>query len=148
MPFVTLATYTTPFEAEIVKGRLEAEGFTVVLGDTEVVTNNWMYSQAIGGVKLRVPEAEVEEARRVLAEPVETEDAESVPEAEQLAWRAFQAAAVGLALPPLHLYAVYLLVKYLGVAEDETPKTRRRVLWAVVMLLPYAALIGAVVWLS
>lgn len=145
MSLVTVATFTTPFEAEIVKGRLEEEGVTAVVRDAEMVTADWTMSQAVGGVKVRVPEAEVERARAILAEEASSEDADPIPEAEDLAWRALQASAVGLALPPLHLYAAYLLVRYARLSEGKTPKTQRRAVWAIVFLVPYVALIGVMV---
>ncbi|MEM6327653.1 MAG: DUF2007 domain-containing protein [Bacteroidota bacterium] len=146
MPLVTLTTYTSPFEAEIVRGRLEAEGIPAVVADAEMVTADWMMSQAIGGVKLRVPASALDRAREILSEDDPAEDAEPIPEAEILAWRALQAAAVGLALPPLQLYAVWLLVRYARIENHESPKTVRRVMWAVVFLLPYVVLLGLILW--
>lgn len=147
MSFVTLATYTSPFEAEIIKGRLEGEGLTVRVADAETVTADWTMSQAIGGVKVRVLEAEAARAREILSTDAPVEDAEAIPEADVLVWRALQASVLGLLFPPLQVYAMWLLVRYARLPEGKSAKTQRRALWAVVFMLPYVAVLAAV-WLS
>ena len=145
-PLVTLATYSTPFEAEIVKGRLEDEGVTVVLADAEIVTSDWMYSNAVGGVKLRVPEAEAERARALLAEPTDDEDYEAPTPAEDIARRALTSSALGLSFPPLHLYTAYLIAKYVGLPnEGKSDRTRRQIWWAVLFMIPWLAVFAAVI---
>lgn len=64
---VTIATFSHPLEAHIVKGRLESEGiWSFVAGENMV--NNWLFSIALGGVKLQVREEDVERAQMVLAD--------------------------------------------------------------------------------
>ncbi len=63
---VTIATYSHPPEAYIVKGRLESEGIWSYVADAETVTMNWLYSNAIGGVKLQVREADAEKVQEIL----------------------------------------------------------------------------------
>lgn len=53
--------------AEIVRGRLEAEGIPAILGNRHLVTADWLYSQAMGGVRILVPPGYVVEAREVIA---------------------------------------------------------------------------------
>jgi tetratricopeptide (TPR) repeat protein len=65
---VTLATYSHPLEAHIVKGRLESEGIWSFVADENMVVANWLYSNAVGGVKLQVREEDVENAQRILAD--------------------------------------------------------------------------------
>ncbi|HET7569133.1 MAG TPA: DUF2007 domain-containing protein [Gammaproteobacteria bacterium] len=63
--YVTIATYGTTPQADIAVGRLRAEGIKARLVDEHVA---WIgYSLAVGGVKLQVPERNVESAKRVLA---------------------------------------------------------------------------------
>lgn len=63
---VTIATYTDAIEAHIARGRLDAEGITVFVADEHLVWADWLYSNALGGVKLRVAQADVESALIVL----------------------------------------------------------------------------------
>lgn len=69
---ITIATFNELTEAHIIKGRLEAEGILCFLGDEHIVGVQPFYSLAVGGVKLKVPEQDVEEARAVLAHIRET----------------------------------------------------------------------------
>jgi len=64
---VTVARYSTAFEARLAKAELEAFDLDAVLADEETVDINWLWSNAIGGVKLRVRESDCAEARSVLA---------------------------------------------------------------------------------
>lgn len=54
-------------QADIVRGRLEAEGIPAVLGNRHLVTADWLYSQAMGGVKILVPSEYLLEAREIIA---------------------------------------------------------------------------------
>lgn len=64
---VTIATFSHPTEAHILKGRLEAEGIPCFLGDEHIIAAQPLYSVAVGGVKLRVTEGDEQEARAMLA---------------------------------------------------------------------------------
>ncbi len=63
---VTVATYNSPIEAHIFAGRLEAEGIPCVLEDEHIIAANWLYSNAVGGVKLRVRRDDAESAAALL----------------------------------------------------------------------------------
>jgi tetratricopeptide (TPR) repeat protein len=63
---VTVATFSAAPPAHIVRGRLEAEGLYAVVADENTVNANWFYSNFVGGVKVQVPESQVEAARRIL----------------------------------------------------------------------------------
>ncbi|MFD1188301.1 putative signal transducing protein [Pontibacter rugosus] len=63
---VTIATFNEATEAHIVKGRLESEGILCFLGDEHIIGAQPFYSAAVGGVKLRVTEQDVEEAQAIL----------------------------------------------------------------------------------
>ena len=94
-------------------------------------------STAIGGVKVRVAPEDAERARAVLSEPVEEpEDYEGPTEAESLAQRALYASMLGSLFPPLQLYTLYLLSRYVAEADDETTRTKRLVLGAVLLMIP------------
>lgn len=65
--FTTVAAYTDPIEAQLAAGLLQAEGIPARLDDTGTAIANWEWRLAIGGMRLRVPEAQAMHARRVLA---------------------------------------------------------------------------------
>ncbi|MDB4292011.1 DUF2007 domain-containing protein [Maribacter sp.] len=52
--FSTVAVFQYSSEAQIIKGRLEAEGIEVFLSDNLTIDTDPLVSNAIGGVKLKV----------------------------------------------------------------------------------------------
>lgn len=64
--FSTIATYQYSAEAQIIKGRLEAEGIQVFLADNHTIDTDPLVSNAIGGVKLKVRMEDEERALQVL----------------------------------------------------------------------------------
>ncbi|WP_221441893.1 DUF2007 domain-containing protein [Luteimonas sp. MC1825] len=66
--FTTVASYSDPLEAHLACGLLQAEGLDARLDDTGTAIANWEWRLAIGGMRLRVPDAQAIHARRVLAE--------------------------------------------------------------------------------
>lgn len=67
MDFVTVASFDTSPEAHIAMGRLLAEGLDAHLADEHLVQTDWLYSIAVGGIKLQVPPQQAGQARRILA---------------------------------------------------------------------------------
>lgn len=65
--FVTIATYDQTIDAHIALGRLSAEGIEAQLFDDNMVQMDWLYSIALGGIKLRVARIDAKAAREVLA---------------------------------------------------------------------------------
>jgi DNA-directed RNA polymerase subunit RPC12/RpoP len=65
---VTLRSYYDAMEAEIVRGRLEANDIPCFIADDNVLSSNPIYNQAIGGVKLKVFEHDVVRCSEILAE--------------------------------------------------------------------------------
>jgi len=68
-----VATYSTPAEAHVALTRLEGSGLHAAIRDEYTVTFNWLLSNAIGGVKLEVPDEEAAAAREILALPPQEE---------------------------------------------------------------------------
>ncbi len=64
--FVTIARYQYSSEAQIVKGRLEADGIEVFLRDNITIDTDPLVSNAIGGVKLKVLAEDEKEAKAIL----------------------------------------------------------------------------------
>lgn len=63
---VTVARYSMPYEAHLAKARLEAEGIPVFIADEHLLSINWLYTPAVGGIKVQVPEDWVDAARDIL----------------------------------------------------------------------------------
>lgn len=64
---ITVARYDTLPDAYIALGRLQAEGIPCMLADQNLVQTDWLYSIAVGGIKLMVDSAHLDQALRVLA---------------------------------------------------------------------------------
>ena len=67
MALTTVARFRNPVSAHIARARLEADGIPAFLADEYLVGVQWLYSDAVGGVKLNVPDSYVEAAREVVA---------------------------------------------------------------------------------
>lgn len=63
---ITIGSYSTLFEADLVRSELEAFGVDALLEDANTIGVNWMWSNLLGGVKVRVPEAQFLEAQGIL----------------------------------------------------------------------------------
>jgi hypothetical protein len=63
---VTVSTFTSPLDAHLARGRLEAEGIPAVVAHDNHVWADWAYSNALGGVKLQVPRGRLAEAEKIL----------------------------------------------------------------------------------
>ncbi len=62
----TIATFTMPEEAYLVRGRLEDVGIAAFVLDEHLVQLNPFYGSAIGGVRLQVGDEDLAEARAFL----------------------------------------------------------------------------------
>lgn len=65
--YVTIATFDKTTDAHIAMGRLVAEGIPAQLFDDNMVQMDWLYSIALGGIKLRVARVNEHPARLILA---------------------------------------------------------------------------------
>jgi hypothetical protein len=63
---VTVATASTPIEANIMKSKLESEGLTCFVADQNMVSINPLYSNAVGGVRVQVRQGDFEKAKEIL----------------------------------------------------------------------------------
>lgn len=75
--WVTIATFDLPHQAYLAKSRLVAEDIPVFLRDEHL---NRLYTGALGGIKLQVPPARLEEAQEILDSlpDVELQDEEAL----------------------------------------------------------------------
>jgi hypothetical protein len=65
--YITVATFDKTTDAHIAMGRLAAEGIRALLFDDNMVQMDWLYSIALGGIKLRVVRADESLARQILS---------------------------------------------------------------------------------
>jgi hypothetical protein len=158
----TVAAYSTVIEAEMARGRLEAAGIPSRVVDGNTVGMVQVLSHAVGGVKLKVPLTDLEEARAVLVSPAaildddggdddgdgaddEAPDAQSAPSSkDQLALRAFRASMIGFVVAPpvLHLWSLSLLVGYATAGGVASSQARRRARTALVVDVVVLGLVG------
>lgn len=69
--WITVATFWKPTDAQIARLRIESEGIDVILLDENLVATDWLYANAIGGIKLQVPEPSAATAHALLARPTD-----------------------------------------------------------------------------
>jgi hypothetical protein len=63
---VTLCRFRDMPEALLAKSVLESAGVECLLADANIIRTDWLWSNLVGGVKLRVLEEDLEEASRLL----------------------------------------------------------------------------------
>ena len=80
---VTLIKCVGAGQAHAIRVRLESEGVPVFLFDEFTVSMDWLLSNAIGGVKVQVPEPYLERARNILGILEEEEEDEFEEEDEE-----------------------------------------------------------------
>jgi hypothetical protein len=61
-----VARYLEPIEARLAQGCLEAAGIPAVLADEQLVQTNILLAPALGGVRILVPQAHLQQAEAVL----------------------------------------------------------------------------------
>ena len=64
---ITFESYYDPMLAHIVRTRLEANGIKCFIADENTLGANPLYNQAIGGVKLKIFEQDMDKCREILA---------------------------------------------------------------------------------
>lgn len=78
MALITFKTFDNSIDAHILKIKLESEGITCFLFDENIVSVNPLYSNLVGGIKLKINEEDLEQAKGILSEleqtPYTTED--------------------------------------------------------------------------
>jgi DNA-directed RNA polymerase subunit RPC12/RpoP len=79
---VTIATFEYYQFAHLAKAKLESEGINCCINDEYTASMNWLYSNAIGGIKLQVLSSDVDKAKEVLEENVMIGDGDAVQEIE------------------------------------------------------------------
>lgn len=73
MPLLTVASFSTPEEAHLLRMRLEAGGVPAFVADEHIVQTQWLFSNAVGGVRVQIDEEDADAARAILEEPAPPE---------------------------------------------------------------------------
>lgn len=79
---VTVARYRDPESAHLARLRLEPHDIPVFIADHNIVGTDWLYSNAIGSVKVQVPASMAEQAVRILESPPERSVSDDAPAPE------------------------------------------------------------------
>ena len=74
----TIATFSKPEEAHLFRTRLEAAGIPAFVQDEHIIQMDWLYSNAIGGVRVQVSDQDVADVREFLAADTEQKSADAV----------------------------------------------------------------------
>jgi hypothetical protein len=64
---ITFESYYDPMLAHIVRSRLEANGISCFIADENTIGANPLYNQAVGGVKIKIFERDLQRCRDILA---------------------------------------------------------------------------------
>lgn len=67
IPTEVVGSYSTAVEAEMICGLLAQAGIPATMSDAQTVTTNHLWSNAMGGVRVKVPFTDVEAAQAVIA---------------------------------------------------------------------------------
>lgn len=138
---ITVAAFDNVLEAGYWRGMLEAHGIPAVLVDQEVVALKWHFSQAVGNIKLQVPQAEARRAHAILEEARRAipERAPAAPDAS----RALLTAMLGFLLPPIQLYSVWIVLSLAPRWRELSPPDRRRLVIAALLDLWFPLFIAS-----
>jgi len=63
---IVVAVFSFPHEAQIARASLECAGIPATIADEHTINMQWLYSQAIGGVKVLVPPECEQDAKDIL----------------------------------------------------------------------------------
>lgn len=80
---ITFESYTDPMLAEIILGRLQASGIDCFIADGNTVGGNPIFNNALGGVKIKIFERDMEKCRQILVETQDLQLEELPPEDQE-----------------------------------------------------------------
>jgi hypothetical protein len=64
---ITIATYSFPHEAHVAKASLDVADIPAFIADEHTINMGWLYSNVLGGVRLKVPAQDAEKAQEILS---------------------------------------------------------------------------------
>lgn len=68
MTLITIKTFENAVDAHILRTKLESEGIECFIFDENTVSLNPLYNVAVGGVKLKIDEKDLDKARKIYEE--------------------------------------------------------------------------------
>jgi hypothetical protein len=155
---VTLTRVGELTTAQLVRGRLHAEGIECFLPDENQAKHAWYQPGAVRGIRVQVRQADLEQAREILAAeggdeveptppaPGEAAEDGTISEGDRAAFRSLRVALVTILLMGLlHPYSAWLALRALG-RGDITDWGRRRAGIALLVSLAGCAWLGMVVY--
>lgn len=150
---VTVASFNTAAEAHILRGRLEEDGIRAVVADEDTVNMAWHLGQAVGGVKVQVAGEDAERARAVIAGLAAgaqdaPDPAEAVDPHELTARRALRAAFLGILLPPLQVYSLWLVARLACTGDGTRTAVQIRMALSLLLDLWVVALVVVLVYMA
>jgi Putative prokaryotic signal transducing protein len=130
---VTLTRLNNLTAAQLLCGRLDAEGIEARIPDEVMAAQTWHLNCAIGGIRVQVHQRDLERAKEILADPALAENLQdesaqgsaaagttdgddgTISPGDRAAYRSLRVALVSLWLMGLvHPYSLYLAVRALG----------------------------------
>lgn len=100
-----VASFVDPTEAKVAAGALGSAGFNAVVLDQNFSSVDWIASQALGGIRVGVPEEELDEAAAFLRELIDGQP-EPTKEPHPGAWWRTAAIVFGVVLPLMALLVI------------------------------------------
>jgi hypothetical protein len=70
-PWVTVATFWSAPEAHLARLRLESNDIDCIILDENLVSTDWLYANAVGGIKVQVPASRAAYAKDLLEGPAD-----------------------------------------------------------------------------
>jgi hypothetical protein len=168
--FTTIARFMEITPAQVAQNLLREAGIRSFLGDAETITTDWMLSNALGGIKLKVADEDVERARELLRHELNDEErAALVQEAldaadedteegaqkedelepqlnarEELAQKTYRGSLLCLMVPPFYFVILWMLYQVWKSSEPLGQSYRKQVWIATAITLPWVFLMGCV----
>jgi hypothetical protein len=65
---ITIASFSFPHEAHVAQANLEAEGIPAFIADEHTINMQWLFSNALGGVRVQVPSQFAKKAKDILSQ--------------------------------------------------------------------------------
>lgn len=69
--FITVASFETSFEAWLFRNRIAEHGISAIVTNEHIVNTYWLYSNAVGGVKVQIPSSELGAYEAMPVRPIE-----------------------------------------------------------------------------
>lgn len=147
--FVTVATFSNYVDANLAKQLLESAGIQCYLANESTLNTAWHLTVAVGWLKLQVHQADLEQAKDVLAsselaettaynlfqDDADDDDFVKISWADETADRAFRTSVIGLILLflPIQLYSLWLLIRLFVSRRQISPNRRLKVIIALLL---------------